>query len=125
MDKYSLLHIALQYEDEKTADVFFNIILGMDKVREFTLFEKFSEFIFNIKENVKVVTYTNSQVNFEIFITGIKPKIGYEHYCLLIEDKDRVKSECRKYGLRVIELSMNNKEYLFIKDFSGYLYEIK
>lgn len=121
----TLLHIALQYEDEQKADVFFRDILDFDTIKEFVLLKKFSKKVFNINKDVKVKAYSNGNTVFEVFITAKKPRVGYEHCCLLVKNKVDLLNKCRKYGIKIIVFQMNNKEYIFIKDFSGYFYEIK
>lgn len=125
MNKNALLHVALQYTDEEKADIFFGKVLNMEVVREFTLAAGVSDAIFGIRDEVKVKTYADSNITFEIFFTKIIPKIGYEHICISVGDKKNLIEKCRKYGIEIVCLNMKNKEYLFMKDYSGYVYEIK
>jgi len=120
-----IYHIALSYPDEEKADVFFGKVLGLKKEKEFTLFAGLADQMFGIKQGIKVKIYSNGQVNFEVFITSKKSKIIYDHICLAISNKKEIISRCKAYGVKIINVKRNEKEFLFIKDFSGYLYEIK
>ena len=120
-----IYHIALSYPDEEKAEIFFGKVLGLKKEKEFTLFADLAEQIFGINRKIEVKVYSNNQVNFEIFITSKKSKITYDHFCLAISSKKEIISRCKAYGVKIINVKRNEKEFLFIKDFFGYLYEIK
>ena len=121
----NLLHIALHCPSEKKADIFFNKILGLKQKSQFKISADFAEQLFGIEKEIQVMLFSNHNVCFEIFITAIKPKITYEHICLEVDDKKELIAKCKKYGIRTYITKKNKKEYLFIKDYAGYLYEIK
>ncbi len=121
----NILHIALHCPSEKKADIFFNKILGLKQKRQFNISPSFSKLLFGIEKEIEVKLFSNSNVSFEIFITAIKPKITYEHVCLEVDDKKELIAKCKKYGIQTYITKKNKKEYLFIKDYAGYFYEIK
>lgn len=125
MDNITLIHIALHSPDEEKADIFFRDILGLTVSKERLMFADRGEEIFGIKQDIKIKCYSNEKIVFEIFITNIIPNIHYEHVCVFVENKDELINKCKKYGIKIIRASSNEKDYLFIRDFSGYLYEIK
>lgn len=125
MNQIKIDHIALMYSDGEKAEIFFGKVLGLKKEKEFDLFAGLAGQIFGINQEIKVKIYSNSQVSFEVFITPKKPKITYEHLCLAVSSKKKVVSRCRSYGIEVIKIKRDGKEILFLRDFSGYLYEIK
>ena len=118
-------HIALQYKNKKKAAIFFCGILGLNKEREFIVPADMADSIFSVGRNLDVVTYSNENIRFEVFFTEEKPKILYEHICLNVENKEEIINLCRKYGAEVKDIKREGKTLLFIRDFSGYLYEIK
>ena len=118
-------HIALQYHDKKEAETFFCGVLGLNKEREFTIPADMADSIFSIDKDVDVIIYSNKNIGFEIFFTEEKPKIAYEHVCLSVENKEEIINLCRKYGVEVKNIKRGEKALLFIRDFNGYLYEIK
>jgi hypothetical protein len=67
MNKYSLLHVAVQYSDEKSADIFFGKVLGLDVVREFSIPSDFSYPVFGTRENARIKTYSDGTLTFEVF----------------------------------------------------------
>ncbi len=121
----NLLHIALHCPSEKKADIFFNKILGLKQKKQFKISSSLSKQFFGIEKEGEVKLFSNNNVCFEIFITAIKPKIAYEHICLMVEDKEKLIAKCKKYGIQTYITKKDKKEFLFVKDYAGYLYEIK
>jgi len=118
-------HVALLCPNEEKAEIFYGKVLGLKKEKEFTLFAALAEQIFGISREIKVKVYSNNQVNFEIFVALEKPKITYEHICLVVSSKQEIISRCKAYKVEITKVKRNKKEILFLRDFSGYLYEIK
>lgn len=118
-------HIALHYANEEQADIFFGKVLGLKQEKEFVLSPDFSKMLFSIRKNIKVKVFSNNKTVFEIFITDIKSKMTFEHVCLSIYNVKGLIRKCKRYGIIILTVKRNSKEYLFIKDPTGYLYEIK
>ncbi len=118
-------HVALQYSDRKKAEIFFNNILGLSLDKTFSLSKNLSKDIFRLNEEVIVDVYRNKEACFEVFITKIQTKYNYEHTCIEIDNKEELIKRCKKYGIEPIFVKKGEKILLFIKDFSGYLFEIK
>lgn len=119
------LHIALQFSDRKQAEIFFTKILGIELNKTFTLSKELSNDIFGIKKEVTVDVYGNNKACFEVFITKIKIEHRYEHTCVEIDNKEEFIKKCRNYKIKPIFVKKGIKTLLFIKDFSGNLFEIK
>jgi hypothetical protein len=49
----------------------------------------------------------------------------YQHICIEIENTEELIEKCKKYDLESIIIKKNEKNLLFIRDFSNNLYEIK
>ncbi|MEA3432162.1 MAG: VOC family protein [candidate division WOR-3 bacterium] len=127
-----LRHIGLQYRSKKDAETFFNKILGLPMQRTFTMSCELGKSIFGIEEEVGVEVFGKGEVVFEVFIGDATKKFSYEHICLEIPDKEKFISRCKNYGIepKIVRKSVTDpyggdKDLLFIRDFSGYLYEIK
>ena len=118
-------HIGLQFKSRKYAKIFFNKILGLNHLKSFELSEDLCKKIFNISEKVKVDVYENDSSYFEVFITQRDILKGFEHVCIQISDKNNLIEKCRRYNIDPIIVKKGEKELLFIRDFSGNLYEIK
>ena len=123
--KTSVNHIALQYSDRKKAEIFFTDILGIPKIRSFTLSDQLSEKVFGIEKTIDVDVFDNESVRFEIFITDQKNKPSFVHTCIEIDNKEEFIKICNKNGLDPYIVPKGDKELLFVKDFSDNLYEVK
>ncbi len=120
-----MLHIALQYRDKCDAETFFCKILGLNKEKEFTLPASLADSVFSIDRDVDIIVYSNEDVRFEIFFTEENANVRYEHICIAVEDRQKLIDLCRKHGIEVIKIKREERDLLFIRDFNGYLYEIK
>jgi hypothetical protein len=118
-------HIALQYSDRKKAEIFFNKILLLPKNKTFTLSKELSNDIFDINEEVIVDVYSNEDAYFEVFITKIKTNYKYDHTCIEVENEEEFVKRCKGFKIEPKYVKKGDRELLFIRDFSGYLYEIK
>jgi catechol 2,3-dioxygenase-like lactoylglutathione lyase family enzyme len=125
VNNIKLAHIALQCTDELRADIFFRDILGLQVYNERIMPADKAEKIFGIKQEVIVKSYSNESTIFEIFITDIIPTVHYGHVCIFIGDKDSLIKKCIQHGIHINKAHFDEKDYLFIRDFSGNLYEIK
>ena len=126
MTKGTMLnHVALQCNDKQKVGIFFTKILGLPIKKKFTLSREVSEDIFNIDESVDVEVYDKNETRFEIFITQTKGEHGYEHVCIEIDNKKEFIDRCKKYELNPKIITKGGKNLLFVKDFSGNLFEIK
>lgn len=123
--KTSLNHIALQYDNKKDAEIFFSDILGIKKIRSFSLTEEFSNEIFGIDQPVDIDVFDNGDIRFEIFYTDIKNNLSFTHVCIEIDDKELFIDKCKKNGLKPYFVKKGEKNLLFVRDFSDNLYEIK
>jgi catechol 2,3-dioxygenase-like lactoylglutathione lyase family enzyme len=123
--KTAIKHIGIHYNDRESARIFFKDILGLEFKKTFSLSSELSNEIFGISENISIDVYENDNSYFEVFITKNSTKNRYEHICLEIESKNQLIDKCKEHGLEPIIVNKNGKTLLFIKDFSGNLYEIK
>lgn len=124
-DKPLIQHIALEYNEKSKADLFFGTVLGLPKVKSLMLTKELSKTIFGIAALVAVEIYGNDRACFEVFICNTKRDITHEHICLELPDKDEFLTRCEKYGLKPFFVQKDGKQLLFVRDFAGYLFEIK
>ena len=124
-EKTTLNHVALECSDKEKAKTFFTAILGIPLTKTFTVSAVLSEAIFGIKEHVDVDVYDNRQTRFEVFITKTAKPSNYEHICIEIDDKQTFINRCKIHGIEPMIIQKDGKNLLFVKDFSGNLFEIK
>lgn len=120
-----LNHVALQCNDTERAETFFTEVLGLPIKKKFTVSRELSEAIFGIDESVDVEVYDNNETRFEIFITQTEEKRGYGHVCIEIDNKKEFIDRCKQHGIKPMVITKGGKNLLFVRDFSGNLFEIK
>ena len=120
-----LNHVALQCNDKEKVETFFTEVLGLPIKKKFTVSRELSEAIFGIDESVDVEVYDDNETRFEIFITQTKEKRGYGHVCIEIDNKKEFIDRCKQYGINPMVVTKDGKNLLFVRDFSGNLFEIK
>jgi len=120
-----LNHVALQCNDKEKIETFFTEVLGLPIKKKFTVSGELSEAIFGIDESVDVEVYDNNETRFEIFITQTEEKRGYGHVCIEIDNKKEFIDRCKQYGIKPMFITKGGKNLLFVRDFSGNLFEIK
>lgn len=120
-----LNHVALQCNDREKVETFFTEVLGLPIKKKFTVSRELSEAIFGIDESVDVEVYDNNETRFEIFITQTEEKRGYGHVCIEIDNKKEFIDRCKQYGIKPMVITKGGKNLLFVRDFSGNLFEIK
>ncbi len=124
-EKTEINHVAFVYSDKEKADAFFSKILGLELKKTFTLTPDLAYQIFGIKQKVTAFSYENKNTRFEVFINDKKPEYTYEHTCIVIDNKNEFIKRCKQHGLNPFVAEKDGKEYLFLRDFSGNLFEIK
>jgi len=118
-------HVALQCNDKEKIETFFTEVLGLPLKKKFTVSRELSEAIFGIDESVDVEVYGNNETSFEIFITQTEEKSSYGHVCIEIDNKKKFINRCKQYGIIPMVITKGGKNLLFVRDFSGNLFEIK
>jgi catechol 2,3-dioxygenase-like lactoylglutathione lyase family enzyme len=125
-DEAHMNHVGLHSRTKESADMFFTDILRIPLNRTFDVPARLTEEIFGIKESVKVHVYEHHDTRFEVFISNNLPhQPGYNHICVDVESKTEFQRRCREYGLQPFVVMKGEKELMFVKDFSGNLFEIK
>jgi len=123
--KTSIKHVGIQCNDRESARIFFKEILGLDFKKTFSISNDLSNNLFGIAQDVTIDVYENDHSYFEVFITKNNTKNKYQHICIEIENKNQLIDKCKGHGLEPIVVDKNGKTLLFIRDFSGNLYEVK
>jgi len=129
MSEKSLEHIAIASNNEKDSDEFFVELLGLKKIRSFTVSADLMEKFFGVNKAQKIVRYEKGSLSFEVFITDDKSKASdiFTHSCLIVDNRDEFVDKAYLMGFDVIKVPRKDSigYYLFIKDSFHNLYEIK
>ncbi len=125
MTDTTIHHIALEYSTKEAAEVFFLEILELEKSKTAVLPRALSFSIFGIDSDVEMIVYANETSRFEVFIHTKRKEHGFAHIGLTVPDKDEVITRCKNHGLKPFFIQKNDKQLLFVRDFSGNLFEIQ
>ena len=118
-------HVGLEYSHKEIADLFFLEILGLEKVKTTSLPRVLSFSIFGIDDIVEMVSYANETSRFEVFIHSKRREHSFDHVGLKVPDKVEFVVRCKKHRLKPFFVQKNDKQLLFVRDFSGNLFEIQ
>jgi catechol 2,3-dioxygenase-like lactoylglutathione lyase family enzyme len=119
-----LNHIAIECNDQQSADIFFTSILGMQKIKSTTLTKKLSSAIFQIDSPVLFLTYEMGTSRIEVFIRKPKRQFIYNHVGIEVENKNEFIARCTSHVLEPFTIEKEGKQLLFVRDFSGNLFEV-
>ncbi len=117
-------HVAVEYSNPELAERFFSVILGLPKIKSSLLSKELSEKIFKIKSEVRFDFYDDGTTRFEVFITSQPRQAGFSHVCIAVDDKKGFISRCTEQGLIPFFVQKGDRALLFVRDFSGNLYEV-
>ena len=125
MDRKSIVqHVALQCPNEAWADTFFTKVLGIPKVKSTMLPAQLCAAIFQIDRPVQMLTYDNGEARFEVFLTSEPVASSYVHVGVAVDSTSDFVARCQAEGLTPFFVQKETKQLLFVRDFSGNLFEI-
>ncbi len=117
-------HVTVECSDVKTADTFFIVVLGIPKVKSTLLSRELCLPIFNVDTPVQMETYDNGKMRVEAFITPRPVHPSYVHIGIAVDSKEQFLLRCQQHGLAPFFVEKNGRQLLFVRDYSGNLYEI-
>jgi extradiol dioxygenase family protein len=117
-------HVAMEYVDVSSADTFFIKVLGIPKVKSTLLPQELSASIFNISRTVQMETYDNGTTRVEVFITPEPVKSSFVHIGIAVDHASEFITRCQQQGLQPFFVQKEKKQLLFVRDFSGNLFEV-
>jgi catechol 2,3-dioxygenase-like lactoylglutathione lyase family enzyme len=123
----NIRHVALVCRSEERADQFFGNLLGLKKSEPKILSLALSEAIFQVSSELKMVSYSNDHVYFEIFIDRQAQSKGrpIEHVCLEVQDLPAFLQKCHRLNVEILQIPKDDYLLYFIRDFDNNLFELK
>ncbi len=120
-----LEHTALSISKPEDIKDFYQDILGMERVKEFTLSDSMANDIFGIPKDTTVFLYRSGQTFFELFLIDRPQRHNFNHTCLAFDDKKSIFHKAQQKGYNTIRKQKEHSELFFIQDNSGNLFELK
>ncbi len=121
-------HVALCMDSKDHARSFYQDLLNAELVKEFEVSKSVVKQIFSIdidQQHLTVMVFENENLLFEIFISKKIARNGLDHVCISVDNLNGFIKQCQSMNITVLKIPKNNKTLVFIKDFSGNLFEIK
>lgn len=123
-----LSHFAVALRSEEQSDAFFQGLIGLKKVRSFTVSEDLAADLFGVTRETSVVRYGNDHFDVEVFLIGdeVLPRHPFAHVCLQVEDREAFLTKAGESNveIRIVPRRDGSTYYLFVRDPCGNLYEI-
>ena len=122
-------HIALASNSELESDNFFIDLLGLEKIRNFTVSNDKMRAFFSVDDAYNFIRYEKDELSVEVIITKKKEKVKdrFTHFCIIVEDGIKLLEKAEAMGYKTIKVprDKDNGYYLSLKDSFGNLFEIK
>lgn len=119
-------HVAIECDSIEHAKMVYENVFQCSLERSFDLGKEFSEKVFSIRSDVKALVYKAENNMFEVFITDRQVvSNGFSHVCISIRDMNDFFNRCKKNDLKPYIVRKNEKEYVFLRDMVGNLFEVK
>ncbi len=125
-----ILHHGLTFRSKEESDKFFIDFLGLEIKRSFTGEKWLMKECFGLDQDIEIIHYGNEEVLLEVFIidnVSVK-KDKIVHICIKVDDRDSLVEKAAAMGIESIVIPRKDSGkgyYLFIRDSSYNLYEIK
>ena len=122
-------HIAVASNSIEDSDRFFTELLGLKKIKTFSVSAELMEKFFRINKEYVFVRYQNDNLGVEVIITNDNSKSIdiFTHSCLTVDNRDEFVNISSSMGYTTIKVPRKESEgyYLFVKDSFGNLFEVK
>jgi catechol-2,3-dioxygenase len=120
-----LEHVALHIKDRREISDFYQDILGMELVRNFTLNKTLASDIFWLEESPQVFLMQKGQVQFEVFLSLTRFTPGFSHVCISSSNREKMMENAARHSYRVLRLMREHSDLVFIWDHYGNAFEVK
>ena len=121
-------HVALCMDSKDHARSFYQDVLQAELIKEFEISKSLINEIFSITVNVnkiKVMVFETENLIFEVFINPGIMNNSFNHVCISVDNLSGFLNQCKNMNLSIFKIPKDDKNLIFIKDYSGNLFEIK
>ncbi len=120
-------HWAVPNRSEKEAKTFYQHVLGLSFLYQFTLSSELAQRIFSLSRELTVLVFGSEQLKVEVFLdeSFLPAKNTVHHVCLEVLNRESVIEKAASLNLPIIRIPREDRVTVFLKDFSGNIVEIK
>jgi catechol 2,3-dioxygenase-like lactoylglutathione lyase family enzyme len=123
--KVDFQHLGLSITAEADIREFYQNILGLKIQKEFVLKRELARKLFRQDREIKVIAGNIGNLYVELFLIDADHQPVCEHICLISENRNRLVSACQTSKYPVTIIKREPFDFVFIRDNSGNLFEIK
>jgi len=120
-----LNHIGITINDASEIKDFYQDIIGMEIVNQFTINENLSKQIFEIDRETDVYLMQKDDLIFELFINENSDFRSYNHICINVHSRSNLIKRAENNNYTCIIIPRENFDLIFIKDKLGNIFEVK
>ncbi len=120
-----LNHIGLNINNVSEIKNFYQNILEMRIVNQFTIKGELSNKIFNINEDTDVFKMQKDDLVLELFIAQNSGSVSYRHLCISVYSRNKIIKKANEDNYPCLIIPRHNYDIVFIKDGSGNIFEVK
>ena len=121
------VHSALCVSSVEAASAFYEELLGLPLVREYTGRKELMNRLFGLERDFPIRLYDAGGAFLEVFVgAGSRPGPDIIHVCLKLADRKALCEKAREMGFRVLVVEREGRQDLvFVYDSDGNGFEIK
>ena len=120
-----LNHIAFSIKEQTEVVNFYQNVLEMEMINNFTLTKSLSSKIFGKEHTPSVFLLKKDELYFEIFVSKETQIQNYNHICIKIENREELFEKAKKNRYKCYRKKRDKPDLMFIYDKSGNVFEIK
>lgn len=120
-----LNHIGITIKDISEVENFYQNILGMKIVKQFTINEDLSNQIFQINKEIEVFLMQKDDLFFELFIDENPVYKSYDHICINVHSRNNLIKQAENNNYPCVIIPRENFDLVFVKDKSNNIFEVK
>lgn len=117
-------HVGISVNDKSDIDDFYIKILGFKILYAFEIDKNTASEIFNVSQNLDVITLELEDFILEVFISRETSKCTFNHICLELSDFDELMKRIEKHVI-FKRINREGGRTIFVRDKSANLFEIK
>lgn len=120
-----LNHIGISISDPSEINTFYQEILEMKLVKQFTLNSDLSKQIFQINKETNVFLMQKDNLILEIFINENSALKQYNHICVNVYSRSKLIKKAKEDHYTCTIIPRKKHDLVFIEDKTGNVFEIK
>ncbi len=120
-----LNHIGITINNVSEIKNFYQDVLGLEIVKQFTINEDLSNQVFHINKETEVYIMQKDDLILELFINENPDFKSYNHICINVHSRSNLIKQAKNNNYTCIIIPRETFGLVFVKDSVGNIFEIK